>query len=504
MKIARSLVTAAMMLFAMRAEAQGNITGTVYDSLRTHAPLANATVVLVEPSRYATTDARGRFTIANVPNGHYTLGFTHAVLDSLDLQSPLIAVDVAAGKRAVAELATPSAETMYAKLCPGTRDSSTGVVIGRVRDVDNHAPLAGAAVSTDWMEFKLAKGHTSEQRITAATHSSASGVYVLCGVPTDVPVDIKTELDKFIVGPTRLLTDGRVLSRVDFAISKRDSAARYVSANGITGDSAIDAAHRRGTASLRAVVRGTNGKPLREAKVSIFGTAREARTNGEGAFAIDGIPAGTRTIEVLSIGSLPSVFSMDFATNAVRDTSFTLVKLAQQMRTVSVQGRSSTASWMGLSGFEARRMQGLGDYLTDTQIAEHNYPDLAATLRGMRGIRIECNANKNGLEGVGCTPTISMIGVPVIAPPAANAAPSGAAAGSGARAVTAPPDSTSAYCSPAFFLDGVPAIIPISDLNTMITVGQIKGIEVYPAGGTLPAQYMNAMSGCGTILIWTR
>jgi hypothetical protein len=151
---------------------------------------------------------------------------------------------------------------------------------------------------------------------------------------------------------------------------------------------------------------------------------------------------------------------------------------------------------MALSGFEARRAQGLGDYRTEAQIAEHNYPDLASTLRGMRGLRIECNANKNGLEGVPCTPTISMIGVPVIQPPGAAGGTSGAKAGFG-------PDSTSAYCAPAFFLDGVPAIIPISDLNTMITVGQIKGIEVYPASGTLPAQYLNALGGCGTILIWT-
>jgi hypothetical protein len=498
MKAARSLAGIALTLFALRAAAQGSISGTVYDSLRTHAPLANATVVLVEPSRYATTDARGRFRIDNVPDGHYTLAFTHPVLDSLDIESPLIAVDVSAGKRTAAALTTPSSETMYAKLCPGARDSATGVVIGRVRDVDSHTPLAGAAISTDWMEFKLSKGHTSEQRITAATHTTAAGVYLLCGVPTDVPVDIKTELDGFIVGPTRLLMDGRVLSRVDFAVSRRDSAARYVSANGLTGDSAVDAAHRRGSASLHAVVRGTNGRPLRDAKVSIFGTARAARTNGEGAFVIDGIPAGTRTIEVLAIGSLPSVFSMDFATNAKRDTTFTLVRLAQQMRTVSVQGRSSTASWMGLSGFEARRAQGLGDYLTEAQIAEHNYPDIVSMLRGMRGIRIECNANKNGLEGVPCIPTVSMMGVPIIQPPSsAGPGTSGAAAGLSA------PDSTAAYCAPAFFLDGVPAIIPMSDLNTMITVGQVKGIEVYPASGTLPAQYMNALSGCGTIMIWT-
>ena len=61
-------------LSSIRAGAQGSIAGTMYDSLSTHAPLANATVVLVERSRYATTDSRGRFQIDSVPDGHYTLG----------------------------------------------------------------------------------------------------------------------------------------------------------------------------------------------------------------------------------------------------------------------------------------------------------------------------------------------------------------------------------------------------------------------------------------------
>ncbi len=84
---------------AAPARAQGSITGTVFDSLRTRAPLAIATVVLVLHSRYVTTDARGRFRIDSVADGRYTIGVVHPVLDSLDLQLPVVPVAVSAGRR---------------------------------------------------------------------------------------------------------------------------------------------------------------------------------------------------------------------------------------------------------------------------------------------------------------------------------------------------------------------------------------------------------------------
>ena len=80
------LAGVALALGSANAGAQGSIAGTVFDSLRTRAPLAGATVVLVERSRYATADARGRFRFDSVPDGHYTIGFMHPVLDSLDLR----------------------------------------------------------------------------------------------------------------------------------------------------------------------------------------------------------------------------------------------------------------------------------------------------------------------------------------------------------------------------------------------------------------------------------
>src|ERR1019366_9680295 len=132
----------------------------------------------------------------------------------------------------------------------------------------------------------------------AAARTNSQGVYLLCGVPSAVPLDVHTELAGFSAGPTPLLLKDRLIGRVDFALSRRDTAARTVA----LGDSATSAAGVPGTASLRGLVLGGDGRPMRDAVVSIMGTPRSAHTDVAGAFLVDHIPAGTRTIEVRSIG----------------------------------------------------------------------------------------------------------------------------------------------------------------------------------------------------------
>lgn len=102
---------------ATPAASQSSIVGTVYDSLSVRGPLANALVVLVERSLYATTDASGRFRFEDVPVGRYSLGLLHAVLDSFDLVAPLRVVEVANGANTVVALATPSAASAYMLGC---------------------------------------------------------------------------------------------------------------------------------------------------------------------------------------------------------------------------------------------------------------------------------------------------------------------------------------------------------------------------------------------------
>ena len=458
-------------LTAVKAGAQGSIAGTVFDSLRMRAPLADATVVLVERSRYATTDARGRFAFDSVPDGHYTIGFMHPVLDSLDLQAPVVAVDVAEGRPALVALATPSPAAAYAHICPGVHDPGTGVIIGSVRDVDDASALAEAVISTDWTEFTFSGGRPVGHRARAVTRSKSGGVYLLCGVPADVRVEVYTELAGFVAGPTPVLLGDRLIGRVDLALSRRDSAAR----GALPADSSKFVAGVPGTASLRGVVLGSDGRPVRDVALDVIGTRRSAHTDVAGAFRIDRIPAGTRTIEVRSIGLVPTAFTVDFATNAVRDTTLSIGRQVQKLTPVAVKGQSST-SWMERNGFETRRAQGLGAFVTAEDIARHPTEDLVNVLAGVRGMHVEYGTNGYPMPYLHGT--------------------------------------SGAYCIPNFFLDGVPyqvlgagpgSTAPFSDLSAIARPETIKGIEVYSNPGTMPAQYdLSSSTGCGSIVIWTR
>lgn len=64
------------LLGAHTARAQGSISGQVRDSVM-HAPLPFASVFLANTSRGTTTDAEGRFRLADITPGHYDFGVSY-------------------------------------------------------------------------------------------------------------------------------------------------------------------------------------------------------------------------------------------------------------------------------------------------------------------------------------------------------------------------------------------------------------------------------------------
>jgi hypothetical protein len=471
----------------VRADAQGSIAGTVYDSLSTHAPLANATVVLVERNKYATSDARGRFRIDSVPDGHYTLGLMHPVLDSLELTPPLVPVDVSGGREATVTLATPSPAVAYAHMCPAPRANNTGVIIGHVRDVDDASVLANATVSTLWTEFTVTSGKSEGHRVGAVAKTNPEGVYLLCGAPTDVPLDVHTNAGGFFAGPIPFVPDTRLIRRVDFAVSRRDSAAR----EGLLTDSSKIVTGLPGSASLKGKLLGGDGRPVRDATVGILGTARAARTDANGAFRITNIPAGTHTIEVRAIGFLPATFAIDFATHAGRDTTLSISRQAQDLAEVTVKGTASSTAAVDNGGFDARRKQGLGRFVTPEDMARRPSTSLGDVLASVQGMRMQYGTSGYPLPML---KGITDIGFTGFRP--------------------------GSYCIPNFFLDGARFLVdgdlrphggtsdqpqhPFSDLSDSVRPEAIKGIEVYANPGTIPAQFdMMSSTGCGSIVIWT-
>jgi len=126
------------------------VSGVVRDSIA-REPLAGAMVQLVGAdslARYGRTtvsDAQGRFAIADVPVGRYTLGFFHPMLDSLGVLPGLLQVFVNGNRPVRADLAIPSPARLRAAICgPRPAADSGAVIVGTVRDARDRTPAAGS------------------------------------------------------------------------------------------------------------------------------------------------------------------------------------------------------------------------------------------------------------------------------------------------------------------------------------------------------------------------
>jgi hypothetical protein len=472
MKALRRLFFVCIVQLPAALLAQGRISGTVFDSLSSRAPLANATVVLVERSRYATTDADGRFIIDSVPPGKYTIGFSHPMLDSLDLSLPPRSIEVGTTSVNVL-LATPSAATAYAWLCPRARAADTGVILGRIRDVDDNTGIVGASITTDWTEFVVTGARSSQVRRVAVAASVADGAYFLCGVPTNVPLELRAELAGAVVGPLLVSMNDRLMQRADFSISTHDSASMVR-----RGNKSVPGVGVVGTAQLRGTVKDADtDKPIRNAQIAVVGTQRTATTDAAGAFVLRGIPAGTRALEIRTIGYLPVTFTADFATNDTRDTTLAINRRAQNLERVTVKAKEGSMSLLVQGGFDTRRAQGLGKFITQQDVERHPASSLTDVLAGAGNLRIEYG--KDGFP------------MPYLR------------------------GGNSGKCIPNYFLDNMhievtsagpaPGKKPFTDLSDFVKPEYIKGIEVYSNSGTIPAQFdLTSSTGCGSIVIWTR
>ncbi|HEY0241354.1 MAG TPA: carboxypeptidase-like regulatory domain-containing protein, partial [Gemmatimonadaceae bacterium] len=134
----------ALLLLAAGAEAQiasagrvpatATVTGVVFDSL-SRAPLADASVQLVSANnpagfaRTATSDSLGRFTLTEIPDGLYTLGFFHPLLDSLGVIAPLREVFIGGQRPMQADLAVPSPARLRVAICGKPTSADSGAVV---------------------------------------------------------------------------------------------------------------------------------------------------------------------------------------------------------------------------------------------------------------------------------------------------------------------------------------------------------------------------------------
>jgi hypothetical protein len=212
--------------------------------------------------------------------------------------------------------------------------------------------------------------------------------------------------------------------------------------------------------------------PIRNAQIAVVGMELTALTDAAGSFVLRGIPAGTRTIELRSIGYFPVTFTADFATNETRDTTLSISWRAQNLERVTVNAKEESNSLMVLKGFETRRAQGMGKFITQRDVERHPASSLTDVLTGAGNLHIE--------YGTKVTPMPFLRG------------------------------GRTGWCVPNYFIDNIRYEVddkkskPYSDLTDIVKPERIKGIEIYSSAGMIPVQFdLTSSTGCGSIVIWT-
>ncbi len=267
----------------IRSTARAALSGTVFDSTRA-APLSGARVRLVGTASEAETDAQGRFRIADVAEGRYSIVFAHPRADTLEHPERPVPVDVRQGAENTVELAVPSLASVLAGRCaPEERRGGTGVVVGEVREEGGVVPPPGTPVLLTW----AASGAAPAGRVVAWT--DARGHYFACSVPTGVAVETRVgsqasvavevranaeravRHDLTVPAPQAVVLDG-------LAVTAEAPAAREARARGTRMDLVL----REEIESLRTVARHVGDLMRRFPGVAIQDLSREGSSVIEG------------------------------------------------------------------------------------------------------------------------------------------------------------------------------------------------------------------------------
>lgn len=157
------------------------VRGTVFDSLRGVA-LSGVRVFLSGTSFSAETGAEGRYEIASVPPGRYTVSMLTPLVDSLLIDPPSRDLSVRAGQELDIDLGIPTVQALASRLCNSSVADTTGMIVGVVRDTSG-SKAPGASVRAEW---QIAAARSPAPRPTMArleTHTTTGGRYAVCGVP---------------------------------------------------------------------------------------------------------------------------------------------------------------------------------------------------------------------------------------------------------------------------------------------------------------------------------
>ncbi len=248
--------------------------------------------------------------------------------------------------------------------------------------------------------------------------------------------------------------------------------------------------------ALSGAVRSVaSAAPIEHASLVLDGK-ENTQSQADGRYRFERVDRGRHVVSVHIVGYRERVDTILVDSSAETRHDFQLERIANLDSVVSTAPERKYIS-AGLQGFEERRAQGFGHFITDSILRLEDGQSLASILKGhMTGLRI---IPWQGDDYV--VTTHAVINHSVISGRGRAEAATTFTATDGRRY----PDE----CYVTVFVDGtlrydkkMSQLEPPLSLGSLF-VSELGGVEYYAGSATVPMQFQSK-SGCGSLVIWTR
>ena len=475
------LAVLSLAVFGAAAPLQAQIVrGLVVDSI-TNQPVGGAVVVVLDSQNAevtrTTADEEGLFLVQLTDGDWYTLraekeGYRTSTFPPFELNRG----EVKGFMLLVANLdPSPllfSVSEIIANVCaPGEAQSDQPLVIGLVRDADTKEPVPHATVAVAWPAVPSGLAALVKRDdiglLGGTIEADSMGFYAACGLPLEATVSMHATFDNAMSDFLALFfsSDGvlrnQTFHAMDNIVWRQDLELRPPD--------------QRTAAMTGSVSSAEKSEPVVGAIVRITETAFQTRTNSQGVFSLNRLPAGPAQLSIQAPGLRPMLQEVEL----VRGETVAVPALAMEvapseLAPIAIEAPAPTNVRRPLDDFERRRRESNGDFITREEFERSGPRMTTDLLRRMRGVRITPNVQ---FQEVGPPLLISM-----------------------SRSFR-----RSEECPPLFFLDGQYLGNAFNtDVNSVVPVEIIEAIEVYGATAGLPQELNRRGSSCGVIAFWTR
>lgn len=189
------------------AESMVQIVGIVFDTLQTGLP--GATVMVEGTGIQAITDAEGRFQLADLDPGLYSVNFSHSYMDDYAFRPEPFEIEVLEEMRNPAQVnfASPTVGRILRRLCrgqeppervssiAGLQQKNRGILVGQVTD-EAGQPVSGLTLQIlsrgyDLLDESNANAFGVKQGVIGMeVTTDATGRYRLCWLPVDMRLEV--------------------------------------------------------------------------------------------------------------------------------------------------------------------------------------------------------------------------------------------------------------------------------------------------------------------------